>query len=43
MADQNQSHSTDHQATYQAFMGMTKFGIGAVSVLLILMAVFLVH
>ena len=43
MADQHQSQSTDHRATYEAFMGMTKFGIGAVAVILILMAVFLVH
>lgn len=32
---------TDHRGTYDAFMSMTKMGIGAVAVVLILMAVFL--
>lgn len=43
MAEQNQHNANDHHATYEAFMSMTKTGIGFVVVVLILLAIFLVH
>ncbi len=41
--DGNQSGSTDHRETYDAFMSMTKWGIGIVAVALVLLALFLVR
>jgi Bacterial aa3 type cytochrome c oxidase subunit IV len=37
MADQNQP-GTDNRATYNAFMAMTKWGVGVVAVILIVLA-----
>lgn len=37
----NEAVKTDHRATYDNFMSVTKWGVAAVSVVLILMAIFL--
>lgn len=41
-ADHPRTSIEDHRRTYEAFLGLTKWSIGAIALLLIFMAIFLV-